>query len=171
MLKIRKPWLIGVGLLMAVLAVFWLIQVGIVLAGAKRAGLLDDEQTIKYQVSRDNNLKAIHRALMQANESEGHFPSADKWMDIALIRLKTSDITEDEAKGKLRVPGSKEYGYAINSVLAGKALDNARLRGDTVLAFESVDQKWNASGLPEKDAAKGAKGVTLEGKIVGLKDK
>jgi len=170
MSKARKPWFVGVGLVMAVLAVLWLIQVGFVLADAKRAGLLDEEKTVKYQVSRDNNLKAIHKALIQAAESDGGFPEAKKWMDTAWIRLKTGDLSEAEAKDKLRVPGlaSGVYGYAFNSALSGKHPDDFKGKTETIMVYESKQEIWNGCGDPAKDAMVDGKAITLAGDVVKL---
>lgn len=158
---------IGIGAVLAVLAAAWLVQVGKAALDAKKAGLLDDVQTDKYQVGRENNLKAIQAALLSSAESEGKLPDAKGWMDQALIRLKTGDISEQEAKDKLKVPGlaASDYGYAINDKLAGKPLD-AQAAAETVLVFESKDKSWNAHGDPEKDAVTGGKGVTVSGKVV-----
>ena len=153
---------IGIGL--------WLIQVGKTVADAKNAGLLDETQTEKYQASRENNLKSIHRALMQAADSDGEFPDAAKWMETALIRLKTSDLTEEEAKNKLRVPGAKngDFGYSFNAVFSKVHPGEIKVKANTILVFESKATTWNASGNPESDAKDGAKGVTFEGKVVDL---
>lgn len=148
------------------LLVLWLIQVGLVLRDAKKAGLLDDVKTEKYEASRDNNLKAIHQALMRSQESEGTLPPAANWMDAALVRLKTSDLTEDEAKAKLKRPGQKSFGYSINSSMAGKDTRAIRVKVGTILVFESQSTAWNASGDPAKDAIDGGKAVTLEGEVV-----
>lgn len=147
----------------------WLIQVSLAVADAKKAGLLDEEKTDKYQVGRENNLKAIHKALMQAADSDGVFPPAKSWMDVALLRLKTGDLTIDEAKDKLRVPGSKagEFGYALNSEVAGKTPDDFKSRPNTILVFESRDSIWNASGDPATIGREGGKAITISGDIVG----
>ncbi|MBS1713858.1 MAG: hypothetical protein JST30_05925 [Armatimonadetes bacterium] len=158
---------IGVGALIVVLVGTWLFQVAQAAMDAKKAGLLDDVATEKYQVGRENNLKAIQASLLLSAESEGKLPDAGQWMDQALIRLKTSDLTEAEAKDKLRVPGrgGLDYGYAVNDKLAGKPLD-VKAEAETVLVFESRDASWNAHGDPDKDAATGGKGVTVSGKVV-----
>lgn len=141
-----------------------------VVMDAKKSGWLDDVKTDKYQAGRTNNLKAIHKALMQAQESDGQFPPADHWMEVALIRLKTSDITENEAKDKLRRPGGNpsDFGYAINSTFAGKSMDQVRVAKSAILVFESLSVGFNASGSPEKDGLKSGKGITFEGEVVDL---
>lgn len=146
----------------------WLYQVAMTVRDAKKSGWLDDVEVDKYQAGRENNLKAIHKALVQAAESDGQFPPAATWMDAALIRLKTSDLTEEETKIKLRVPGQDNggYGYAINVVIAGKKPEELKSVQDAVLVFESNKSAWNASGDPDKDARKAGKGITLAGEIV-----
>jgi len=151
-------------------AVPWMIQVAQAVADAKKGGLLDEEKTEKYQVGRDNNLKAICTALKQAADSDGQFPPAAKWMESAMVRLKTSDINESEAQQKLMVPGRKDgFGYAYNGALAGKSPDDFKAKGKTVIVYESKQTKWDAFGDPAKDALPGGKGVTLDGDIVDFK--
>lgn len=160
--------LVGCGVIFLGLMV-WLFQVGMALMDAKKAGLLDEEKTDKYQVSRENNLTAIHKALLQAADSDGGFPAADKWMDTAVLRLKTGDLSEAEAREKLKVPGGTEgYGYAFNKALGGKHPDDFKDKGKTVIVYESVATQWNASGDPLKDARPKAKGVTLQGDVVDV---
>ncbi len=150
----------------------WLYQASRVYFDAKKAGLLDDVQTEKYRASRENNLKAIREALMQAAESDGQFPEASKWMDTAMIRLKTSDITPDEAKDKLRIPGRSggktDFGYAFNDEMEGKDPSALKDKADTILVYESQQNVWNAHGDPKTDGRKGGKGVTVAGTIVEL---
>ena len=169
MARTRRPWLTAVLVVGALVLGGWLIQVGLVLADAKKAGLLDEEKIEKYRVGRENNLIAIHKSLMQAAESDGAFPKADKWMETALIRLKTSDLTEVEAKDKLRVPGrtSGSFGYALNAAVSEHHPDDFKSKPDTVLVFESRSDSWNATGDPDKDGVNGGRAVTIEGKIVG----
>lgn len=168
MAKPRNPLLKWIVIVLGLCLGLWLVQVAIVVATAKRAGLLDEEQIEKYKVSRDNNLAAIHKAMVQAADSDGGFPKAESWMDTALLRLKTSDLSEEEAKDKLRIPGQPAggYGYAFNSALSGRHPDDFRAKANTILVFESKATTWNAAGDPAKDAAPGGKAVTLEGKVI-----
>ena len=168
-MTMARKIVIGVGAAVALLAVVWIVQVVKVAMDAKKAGFLDDVETEKYQVGRDNNLKAIQASLLLSAESEGQLPDAGQWMDQALIRLKTSDISEEEAKAKLRVPGRTppDFGYAINDKLAGRPLDT-KADAENVLVFESAKTSWNAHGDPAKDAAPHAKGVTVAGQVVTL---
>lgn len=147
-----------------------MIQVGKTLSDASKAGLLDETKTEKYQASRDNNLKAIHRALMLAADSDGEFPEATKWMETALIRLKTSDISEDEAKEKLKIPGlgPTEFGYALNTVFGKAHPGEIKVKSDAILVYESKDASWNAHGNPETDGRDGGKAVTFGGEIISL---
>ena len=120
-------------------------------------------------MGRDNNLKAIRTALMQAAESDGEFPPVAKWMESAMVRLKTSDINESEAQLKLMVPGRKDgFGYAYNGGLAGKSPVDFKAKGKTVMVYESKQTQWDAFGDPAKDALPGGKGVTVDGEIVTL---
>lgn len=167
----RKGCLIAMSLFIIGLLVATprLIQIALTIRDAKKGGWLDDVQVEKYRVSRDNNLKSIHRALMQVAESDGKLPEAGQWMESALLRLKTSDLTEEETRAKLQVPGEKQgYGYALNSSLAGKKLEDVKKIGDAVLVFESTKSSWNASGNPDTDARKNGKGVTVKGELIDL---
>lgn len=168
----KKGCLIGCGVLVLGLLIAspWLFQVAMAAKDVKNSGLIDDVDTEKYQASRDNNLLAIHQALERARESDGKYPAAKDWMDQALIRLKTSDLTIEEAKEKLHRPGTPagKFGYAINKSLAGLDLSAVRLKQSTVIVYESKSDAWNAAGDPAMDAVPSGKGVTLDGKIVGL---
>lgn len=147
----------------------WLGQVIKAFSDARKAGLLSDEKVEKYQVGRENNLKAIHKALLQAADSDGQFPKAEKWMESALIRLKTSDLSESEAQKKLAVPGLTEgFGYAFNDVFSGKRPEDFKGKEKSVFIYESKQTAWDAHGDPAKDARPGGKGVAFDGTVVNL---
>ncbi|MBS1723256.1 MAG: hypothetical protein JSS66_09925 [Armatimonadetes bacterium] len=160
----------GVIALALLIASPWLVQVALTVRDAKKAGLLDEETTEKYKVGRENNLKAIQKALLQLADSDGSLPKDGKWMDAALVRLKTSDISEQEARDKLVVPGAKpgEFGYALNRAFLGKHPDQFRKDPKTILVFESTNRAWNAVGEPLSDGTKGGKGIALDGTIIQL---
>ena len=166
----KRKVILGVLIGFALVAVPWLINAAKAVSDAKKSGILDDVETDKYKVGRENNLKAIQKALLQAADSDGTFPAADKWMDQALLRLKTSDISEDEAKDKLRVPGLKprEFGYAINDGVAGKSLADIKDKS-IILVFESTNTAWNAHGDPAKEAKPGGKLISVDGTVTASK--
>lgn len=134
---------------------------------ANRAGLLSTAEPEKYSASRAGNLKAIATALQLSYESDGQFPEASKWMDTLFTRMKTDNLSEEQAKEKLQRPGvaSGAFGYAMNTAASGKL--KRELPPGTVIIFESVPTGWNASGPLDK-ALKGAWGVTLDGETVEL---
>jgi len=124
-----------------------------------------------YDANNEGNLKAMRTALMLFHDSEGRFPSGDKWMDSIENRITASDMTGDEAKKKLVRPDLSshpgEYGYAMNDKAAGKYKDDAG--PTTILVFESKSTGKNAHGDPVKDGMGAAYiGITVEGKIVRL---
>lgn len=172
MSKGRKGCLIFLGIVAIALvcATPWLVQVALTVRDAKKSGWLDDVEFEKYRAGRENNLKAIQKALLQAADSDGQLPPDNKWMESALIRLKTSDLSEDETKLKLKVPGVKGdgYGYAMNTALTGKKSAELKDLGGKVLVYESTQSTWDAVGDPDKDARKNAKGVTVAGDIVEI---
>jgi hypothetical protein len=147
-----------------------LIQVAQAYSDAKKAGLLTEVPTEKYEVGRANNLRAIQKALAQAADSDGKYPEAAKWMESAQIRLKTSDLSEAEAQLKLKVPGSAVgFGYAFNDAVGGKSPDAWKAKGTTIIVYESLQTGWDAHGDPSKDGKKGGKAVTVAGDVVDLK--
>ncbi len=143
---------------------------------ASQSGFLDDVEQRTYEGDAEANLKAIHTALMLVHDSDGQFPAADGWMDAIANRLKTSDLSEEEAAKKLvnpdRAKRDGEYGFALNAAAAGKFVDD--LAGpETILVFESASLERNASGDPGKDAPKpgrngGNLGITVGGEVVRL---
>jgi hypothetical protein len=143
---------------------------------ASQSGFLDDVEQRTYEGDVEANLKAIHTALMLVHDSDGQFPDADRWMDAIANRLKTSDLSEEEAAKKLVNPdlakGDGEYGFALNAEVAGKFVDD--LDGPhAILVFESASLERNASGNPDTDAPTperkgGNLAITVAGEIVRL---
>lgn len=143
---------------------------------ASQSGFLDDVEQRTYEGDVEANLKAIHTALMLVHDSDGQFPDADGWMDAIANRLKTSDLSEEEAAKKLVNPdlakGEGEYGFALNGAVAGKFVDD--LAGvEEILVFESRTLERNAFGDPTKDAPNPARkggnlAISVGGKMVRL---
>jgi hypothetical protein len=156
-----KKWLLALGACLGVALAAWLWQVGNTVLDLARAGAFDEVQQREYQADREGNLKAIHRALVMTAESEGAVPG-DDWMDQAMLRLKTRDLSEDEAAKKLVRPGvASGYGYGLNEAAAGKPVED--LEAGTVLVFESAQTARNHVGKPEPGLA-----VTVGGDVVSI---
>jgi hypothetical protein len=111
----------------------------------------------------------MHTAAELFHSSEDMYPKADKWMDDLLIRLQTQNLKKGEAERKLKRPDLEkepdQYGFAINSAVAGK------YKGDikdpkTILIFESKDTKKNAVGDPKTEGKPNGSGITISGGIV-----
>lgn len=134
---------------------------------ANRAGMFTQAKPETYSASRRGNLEAIKTALELAYESDGQFPDAAKWMDTLFTRMKTDNLTEDQAKEKLRRPGAPagSFGYAMNPAAAGKL--KRELEPGTVLVFESKAGQWNAVAAPS-ESIPGAWGLTVEGQVVDV---
>jgi hypothetical protein len=121
----------------------------------------------KYTAGHEENLKAMHTALMLYHESEGQFPAANGWMDAIEPRIATSDLAPGEAEKKLIRPDlagkPNEFGYALNAKAAGKYKDDV---GDskTILLYESKQPARNASGDPTADRSGMA--VAIDGSII-----
>lgn len=167
-------WTLGIiGVLILGVAI-WL---GPVLSDFAKAGFFEKQAERTYDGTKMEDLKNIHQALMLYHESEGILPSASGWMDAAWRRLQTADMSEEEAKKKLRADGvgDGEYGYAMNEGLAEMYVGDIENPGATPLVFDSSDTGWNAYGDPDElapDPARpgGNKGVTVEGNVVDLGD-
>ncbi|RYG47707.1 hypothetical protein EON79_06595 [bacterium] len=146
------------GLILVALA-FW---VGPVVRDLVKAGFLERPEKRVYVADHEGNLKAIYTALSLYHDSEGQYPAANGWMDAIQPRLKTNDLTKEDAERKLVRPGvpAGGFGYAISPEAAGKYKDD--VKGETILVAESENPARNASEKP----AKGALAVTVAGKIV-----
>lgn len=121
----------------------------------------------KYTAGHEENLKAMHTALMLYHESEGQFPAATGWMDAIEPRIATSDLAPGEAEKKLIRPDlagkQNEFGYALNAKAAGKYKDDVG-DGKTILIFESKQTGRNSSGDPATDLSGIA--IDIDGAIV-----
>ena len=131
----------------------------------------DVSGTEAYQGDVKDRLKAMRTAADLYQTSEDMYPKADNWMDDLLIRLQTQNLKKGEAEKKLKRPDMEttpdQYGFAINSAVAGK------YKGDikdpkTILIFESKETKKNMSGDPKADGKPGGEGITISGEIIKL---
>lgn len=127
----------------------------------------------EYEGSNVDNLKAIHTALTLYEESEGQFPEGEGWMDAIANRIRTSDLSEEEASKKLRDPARskspEEYGYALNDAAAGKYHEDVPDPSKTPLVFLTSDMKRGVHGDPSKIGIqpKGrAYGIAVDGTIL-----
>lgn len=167
---------LGIGGAILLALVIWL---GPVLMAFINEGFFDETEMRSYQGNSADNLKAIHRSLSGFHESEGVLPEAEKWMDDALLRLKSADMAEEESKKMLVSPRNSgkpnQYGYAFNAALSGMYIGDIKDPKKTVLIFESKLTEWNASGDPKTDAAPkvgntGPLALTVSGEVVPLAD-
>lgn len=177
--KGRKKFLLGclgAGAVVIIGVVVWL---GPVLKAFIDEGFFDEVEMRTYQGNSADNFKAIHRSLLGFHESEGVLPEAEKWMDDALIRLKSADMAEEESKKVLVSPANSgkpnQYGYAFNEALSGVYMGDVKEPKTTVLVFESKLTGWNAAGDPKTDAAApvgktGPLALTVSGDVVPLAD-
>jgi hypothetical protein len=120
-----------------------------------------------WEPSREANLRAIYNGMKLHHDSEGSFPAADSWVDAVAIRIRTGDMTQEEAEKKLVRPdlaAPNQYGYAINQAVTGKYMED--LPAGTVLLFESKSTQKNASGDPKTDSIPGAMFISIEGNII-----
>lgn len=126
----------------------WLTQVLAAVNDFRAAGFLEASEYRKHEGTVEDNLNAIHHALMLYVDSEGALPPADSWMDAAWLRLQTGDMSKDEAKKKLVNPrlarAEGEFGFAFNAGLAGQHPDD--IKDKTLpLVWESTETRWNAT--------------------------
>ena len=144
-------------------------------AGAAQA-MLSPQQMRAYQGTSADNLRALYTAMMLEHDSEGAFPRADSWMDAIEDRITTNDMPLAEARKKfvnpfLATAKPGQFGYAMNSAVAGKYKDDVPLPNTTLLLFESTDTSRNANGeparlLPRPPRPGGNLGITVSGRLV-----
>lgn len=127
----------------------------------------------EYEGSSLDNLKAIHTALTLYEESEGQFPAGEGWMDSIENRIRTSDMSQQEASKKLRDPlrskGPDEYGYALNDAAAGKYHEDVPDPSRTPLVFLTSEMGRGVHGDPSKIGIKPegrAYAITVDGTIL-----
>ncbi|AIE83380.1 hypothetical protein [Fimbriimonas ginsengisoli] len=128
--------------------------------------ILFPEKQRTYTATNEQNLRAIHTALMLYHDSEGQFPQASGWMDAIEPRIRTSDMDASEAKKKLIRPDLAgkpgEFGYEMNDAASGKYKDDAGAK--TPLIFESKPTSRNAHGDPVKD--RDGYAITVDGTLL-----
>ncbi len=173
----RKRKQLGCGVALVVFAAFagWLYPLVRIAIGL---GAAEPELTTKYEGDTMSNLKRISEALQLYKESEGQYPEATGWMDAAMLRLKTSDLTEDEARKKLKDPrlsGAESFGFAMNEAASGKTDKDFPDPNKIILIFSSQATVWNAHGKFPLDQATPARaggnaGILASGKVVKIAD-
>lgn len=171
--KVRRAAASGcLGLCLVLAYALW--RFGPTLADAYRAGFFDKQPDRRYSGSTMANLKALYIAMMLYHDSEEGFPPANAWMDRIESRLRTADMSKEEASKKLRDPalGSDPtvYGYAMNQACGGKYKMDVG-PASTVLLFTSKDTRRNANGDPSRDAPAsnrpgGNLAITLAGSVL-----
>lgn len=173
----RRLWKIaGLGCLIVLITIgIWLGP--LIYVGFKRGiiqNALSGTTMRKYHGDREDRLKAIRRALMLYEDSEGAFPPTAGWMDKVQTYIQAADMTSEESAKKLHDPAANGdgFGFALNDAVAGKYHGDIK-DGDTVLVFTSQRTDRSAHGSPKTDAAKPPRdgenvGITLNGNIVHL---
>ncbi|MBS1717310.1 MAG: hypothetical protein JSS72_06230 [Armatimonadetes bacterium] len=143
-----------------------------VLITAKQRGFLDTPQQREWDATVDKNLKALYTAMMLTHDSDGQFPAADHWLDAIEARIRTSDMSEDEAEKKKHDPSvahkPNEFGFAFNTSLAGKYKGDVKNPDTTPLIFQSADLHRNAHGDPANSGAKAPRNhaISVSGKLI-----
>ncbi len=157
--------------------------------GAKQLGLFEEKQMREYAGTSKENLKAMYTAMSIYHDSEGGYPPADRWMDSISIYLKTADLSDEDAKKKLKNPIVTEenalgFGYAMNDQYSngfilsdGMTSEDPLAIGDpdrAILIFDSSDLTRNAHGnpvqlAPEPERAGGNLAVTASGSVELMK--
>lgn len=157
-----------------ILALWWFVGPALTVA----SGYIEPQTKRQWQGTSMENLKAIHTALSLYQESEGALPPADRWMDAIATRLKTADLTTEEAEKKLRSPSVARdnplaFGYAFMAELEGKYMADIENPAQTPLVFDSRDLTRNAHGdpvqlKPDPPRPEGNLTVTVDGQVVRL---
>ncbi|MCW5942538.1 MAG: hypothetical protein KIS66_09925 [Fimbriimonadaceae bacterium] len=173
--RVRRLWLVGIASLLGVFVMGAALTVADTAKAVAESGFTEDVAKRDYRGDTEANLKALYVAAKLFHDSEERFPKSSEWMDAIASRIRTNDLTEEEAAKKLANPdlakASNEYGFAMNDAASERFADD--LPADTVLFFESRDLARNAHGDPATDArqparAEGDLAITVKGTIVRL---
>lgn len=166
----RRSVLVGCGIAGLVIVGGLLIWLGPVLKAFWSEGFFDKPPMRAYQGDSKANLRAIYQAMQLYYDSEGQYPYAEGWMDAAWSRLRTADMTEEEAKKKLRRPGLTDgFGYGFNAAFGAKIKSDVADPAKTPLVFESQSTDWNHSGDPKADGLPNGASISAEGTLLGTK--
>lgn len=140
--------------------------------------LVMKEPPRELDATSEQNLRSLHRAMMNYHDSEGAFPDPKKWMDLVATRGEASDLAPGEADKKFHDPaagsGATTFGFAMNAAAGGKFFDpTGKVEDDfedpkMPLIFSSIETSRNASGDPSAIGRKGGLSITLDGSIVRL---
>ncbi len=113
----------------------------------------DAQAAEEHERTCNGRLRALVRAARRfAGDNDGLLPAAESWQDdIAVYLLEEGGL--DDA---FSCPAAEEldYGYAINTEVAGMSARQLRNHGSIILFFESDLNVPNAAGDPKIDAAK-----------------
>lgn len=174
-MKTRKRLAIGCSVTLVVIAglVIWL---GPVVRAAYKVGLFSADVRRKYNGDRVQRLKALYVALMSYQKSEGQFPDGKTWMDDIKDRLFAADMDHSQSLKKLHDPAlsdPNQYGWALNSAVAGKYIGDIKNPASTPLVFTSSDLSKNACGTPQKLLPHPPRGgeniaISVSGKIINF---
>lgn len=173
--RTRRLWVAVVGSILGTIAMGAVLTVADTAKAVAESGFTEDVAKRDYVGDTEANLKALYVAAKLFHDSEDRFPAAATWMDDLASRLRTNDLTEEEAAKKLVNPdlakGEGEYGFAMNEAAGDRFADD--LPANTVLFFESRDLARNAHGDPAKDARQpsrsgGSLAITVKGAILRL---
>lgn len=172
MRKLRKGCA-GCGLVLLILLGVGVWLYGGTIRDLAKQGILQDlfrgEDRRAWVATSEQNLKALHVALMLYHDSEGQFPQGPGWMDAIENRLRTGDLSKEEAEKKLIRPDLAgqpgKFGYGLNAAAGGKFKDDV---GDpkTPLIFESESTDRNASGAPDATRRAGGLAIAIDGTIL-----
>ncbi len=175
----RRMMLGCLGVFAGVIIALW-VWLGPLVSAANKVGAFEQPEKREYTGTSMDNLKAIHTAIGLYEASEGQLPYAEGWMDAVWPRLKTADLTEEEAKKKLRSPSLWEtnkqaYGYGFNELFSAKLTSEIESPDTTALVFSSSDLTWNAHGnpaqlVPDPPREDGNLALTASGSVVKMSD-
>lgn len=136
----------------------------------KKAGFLENAEIQKtnYSASREENLKALHAALMRLHDSEDRFPTDKNWILPLKPFLDTGDLVDGEWSKKLRNPllgpGSEWGGYVLNQAVLGKHKLDLAKGGKTVLLVEDKSAQGEVVG--SATAKPGMMSILVDGTII-----
>jgi hypothetical protein len=158
--------LAAVGMLTVAAGIYF---VGPIVKLVQGMGMLEKHEQVAWDGDSEQNLKAIHQALLLYQDSEDMLPEANGWMDAAILRLKTADLKEGEAEKKLQRPGvdDEAYGYAFNTEASQNHTEDIA-DPDLPLVFETQEGEWSANGTPEDIGLTGGLAVTISGEVKRL---
>ncbi len=127
---------------------------------------------IAQSVGCQGNVFRLTRGLrMYADDSDDHFPPAERWMDRGFFYIDRERYLHCPAVSQ---EGQRQFGYAMNTKAAGRARAKIEEPDETALVYDSTNTERSAADafatlpVPGRHVTRPRKGVpSRRGNFVG----